>query len=94
MGIGVSCEVKANVVPLAGEGFILAVCKTFSRPFPPIKIGFDCTLVILACVLGLTCQGRLIGVREGTVAAALLVGMVSKQITKWILDPATKKMWG
>lgn len=94
VGSGVSCEVKANVIPLAGEGFILAVCKTFSRPFPPVKIGFDCTLVILACVLGLVCQGRLLGVREGTVAAAILVGMVSKQFTKWILDPAMKRLWG
>ena len=87
VGIGVSCEVKANVIPLAGEGFILAVCKTFSLPFPPIKICFDCTLVALSCILGFAYQGNLIGVREGTIAAALLVGVVAKQITKWIMDP-------
>ena len=91
VGIGISCEVKANVIPLAGEGFILAVCKTFSLPFPTIKVCFDCTLVILACILGFACQGKLIGVREGTIAAALLVGVVSKQITKWVLDPFLHK---
>ena len=92
VGIGVSCEVKANVIPLAGEGFILAVCQTFSVPFPSTKVCFDCTLVALACILGFVCQGRLIGVREGTVAAALLVGVVSKQITKWVLDPLLHKL--
>ena len=60
VGIGVSCEVNADVVPLAGEGFILAVCKVFSRPFPTSKVCFDCTLVFLACVLGLACQGELL----------------------------------
>lgn len=91
VGIGVSCEVTADVIPLAGEGFILAVCKVFSTPFPPSKIGFDCTLVALSCIIGLTCRGRLLGVREGTIAAALLVGLVSKQVTKYVVGPLFQK---
>lgn len=91
VGIGVSCEVNANVIPLAGEGFVLAVCSTWSLPFPPIKISFDCALVAIACVLGLACRGELLGVREGTVAAALLVGLVSKQVTKWLIRPVTAR---
>lgn len=90
VAFGVSCEVKADLVPLAGEGFILAVCRAFHRPFPPTKIAFDCTLVILACILGLVFRGQLLGVREGTIAAAILVGLVSKQITKWVVDPVTR----
>lgn len=93
VGIGVSCEVNANVIPLAGEGFILAVCKIFSRPFPPVKVCFDCSLVIIACALGLLFRGELIGVREGTIAAAILVGLVSKQITKWLIKPLIKRLW-
>ena len=93
VGIGVSCEVNANVIPLAGEGFILAVCKTFSKPFPPMKICFDCTLVILSCILGFAFRGQLLGVREGTIAAALLVGIVSKQVSKWLIEPLAKRFW-
>jgi uncharacterized membrane protein YczE len=92
VGVGVSCEVNANVIPLAGEGFILAVCKTFSLPFPSIKVCFDCTLVALSCILGFVFQGKLIGVREGTIVAALLVGIVAKHITKWIIGPLVKKL--
>ena len=91
VGIGVSCEVNANVIPLAGEGFSLAICEVFSFPFHPVKIGFDCTLVLLSCVLGLVFQGQITGVREGTVAAAIFVGLVSKQATKWIIGPLTKR---
>ncbi len=92
VGIGVSCEVNANVIPLAGEGFILAVCKAFSLPFPSTKIGFDCTLVAFSCILGFVCRGELIGVREGTVAAAILVGLVAKQSTKWLIKPLARRL--
>lgn len=92
VGIGVSCEVNADVVPLAGEGFSLAVCRAFSLPFPPVKVGFDCSLVAISCVLGLVGQGGLLGVREGTVAAAILVGLVSKQVTKRAVKPLMKRI--
>ena len=92
VGIGVSCEVNADVVPLAGEGFSLAVCRAFSFPFPPVKIGFDCSLVAISCLLGLLGKGTLLGVREGTIAAAILVGLVSKQVTKWVVGPLMKRI--
>ena len=91
VGVGVSCEVNADVIPLAGEGFILAVCRAFSRPFSPVKIGFDCTLVAISCLLGFACRGELVGVREGTFAAALLVGLAARQVTKRLIGPLTRR---
>ena len=48
------------------------------------------TLVAIACVLSFVFTGRLQGVREGTVAAALLVGLIAKQLgkmlSKWKLE--------
>ena len=84
VGVGVSFEVTANVVTLAGEGMVLAVCKAFSTPFAPTKVGFDVTLVVVACVLSLGFLGHLEGVREGTVAAAILVGPTSKRVSGWV----------
>ena len=82
VGIGVSCEVTANVVVLAGEGLSLAICKVTGLPFPKVKISFDVSLVVIAILLGLVFLGSIQGVREGTVAAALTVGLVSKQVSK------------
>ena len=48
VGIGVSMEVTANVVVLAGEGMVLAVCQVFPVKFAAGKVGFDVTLVLLA----------------------------------------------
>ena len=82
VGIGVSFEVTANVVTLAGEGAVLALCQVFPVKFPRAKVGFDSALVLLAVVLSLAVLGRLEGVREGTAAAALLVGLVAKQMNR------------
>jgi uncharacterized membrane protein YczE len=47
-----------------------------------MKVCFDVLLVIIAIVIGFVARGELLGVREGTVAAALFVGLLSKQICK------------
>ena len=83
---GVSLEVKAGVVVLAGEGVVLAICKVLPKiKFGYMKAGFDVTLVVIACILSFTFTGHLQGVREGTVAAALLVGLIAKQIGKLLM---------
>ena len=90
VAVGVSLEVKAGVVVLAGEGVVLAICKVLPVKFGYMKGGFDVTLVAVACVLSFVFTGRLQGVREGTVAAALLVGLIAKQLgkmlSKWKLE--------
>lgn len=82
VAIGVSLEVKANVVVLAGEGVVLAICQVIPIKFGYMKVGFDVTLVVIACVLSLVFTGHLYGVREGTIAAAIMVGLIAKQIGK------------
>ena len=83
---GVSLEVKAGVVVLAGEGVVLAICKVLPKiKFGYMKVGFDVTLVVIACILSFTFTGHLQGVREGTAAAALLVGLIAKQIGKLLM---------
>ena len=83
---GVSLEVKAGVVVLAREGVVLAICKVLPKiKFGYMKVGFDVTLVVIACILSFTFTGHLQGVREGTVAAALLVGLIAKQIGKLLM---------
>lgn len=82
VAVGVSCEVIANVVTLAGEGVVLAVCKVLPVRFSTMKVTFDVTLVAVACILSLTFTGEISGVREGTLAAALLVGTLTRQIRR------------
>lgn len=77
VAIGVSFEVAANVVTLAGEGVVLAICKVCPIKFGYMKVAFDVTLVLISCILSLIFLGGLHGVREGTIAAAVFVGLIS-----------------
>lgn len=77
LGLGVSMEVKADVAMVTGEYLVNVISKAIRRDFGLTKVCFDVSLVILACVLSLLFLGRIEGVREGTVAAALLVGPIS-----------------
>lgn len=87
-----SFEVNAKVVTLAGEGAVLAICRVAPIPFPTAKVGFDVTLVVIACILSLVFLGRIVGVREGTVAAALLVGLTAKQVNRGVQEIARRKL--
>lgn len=78
VGIGVSLEVEANFTVVAGEGLVIAITKVFHTKFGITKVAFDVTLVIIALLLSFIFLGRIVGVREGTMAAALFVGQVSK----------------
>lgn len=82
VALGVSVEVTAKLITTAGEGIVLAICKVAPIKFGNMKMTFDLTLVALSIVLSLVFLGHLDGVREGTVAAAILVGQLTKQLTK------------
>ena len=82
IAIGVSLEFTANVLMLAGEGLTAAFSIVTGKKTGDVKVAIDVTLVATAAVLSLVFLRRLEGVREGTVAAALLVGMLCKPINK------------
>lgn len=74
LAAGVFCEAKADVVMMSGEGVVSALSQTFHGDFARMKIFFDSFLVTIGICLSLWYFRDLVGVREGTVAAALLVG--------------------
>ena len=80
VAVGVSCEVAAGAVTLAGEGLILAICKVSKIKFGTLKVIFDSTLVATASLLSFLYLHQLIGVREGTLAAAICVGLLTKRL--------------
>lgn len=78
VALGVSIEVVANVVMLAGEGMVKAIAQVSGREFGKTKIVFDSLLVLIAVVFSLLSMHQIQGVREGTLAAALSVGYLSR----------------
>ena len=82
LGFGVYMEVVADVVMLPGESFVRAIVQTWHTNFGTTKIFFDSSMTIIAGILSFVFSGRLNGVREGTVIAALLVGFIARLFGK------------
>ncbi len=53
-----------------------------------MKVICDCTFVIIATALSFIFLRELQGVREGTLAAAIFVGLIAKQLNKFIVPAA------
>lgn len=82
LGFGVYLEVLADVVMLPGESFVRAVVQTWNTNFGTTKIIFDSSMTVIAGILSFIFWGKLNGVREGTIIAALLVGFIARLFGK------------
>lgn len=78
IAIGVSLYMKPKLLPLPAEGIMQALVDRFGIKFPNAKSGVDTTMVIVAAILSLVFFGKLNGVREGTIIAALGIGQFVK----------------
>lgn len=84
LGFGVYLEVAANVAMLPGESFVCAVSSTWKTEFGTTKVAFDVSMTVIAAGLSFLLAFRLDGVREGTVIAALLVGMIARAFGRMV----------
>ena len=82
LGFGVYLEVLADVVMLPGESFVRAIVQTWNTNFGTTKIIFDTSMAVIAAGLSFLFSGKLNGVREGTIIAALLVGFIARVLGK------------
>lgn len=80
LGFGVFMEMAAGVVMLPGECFVNAISRTFHTDFGRTKVAFDTSITVAAAIIGLILYRELAGVREGTIVAAVLVGMIARRL--------------
>ena len=90
LGFGVFLEVAADVVMLPGEAFVQAVTIRFRTDFGITKVCFDASMAGSALVISLILFHGVIGVREGTIVAALTVGLIAKLFGKALKKPTAK----
>lgn len=77
---GVCLVVKANLVFLAAEGLYQAIAIRYELEFGNCKTYGDIVLVCIAALASWIVLHEVIGVREGTIITALLVGTLVKRI--------------
>lgn len=74
LAFGICLEVIADVTMISAEYTIQFASLRFKKEFGTVKVIFDVTLVLVAAACSWLMSGRIEGVREGTVIAALITG--------------------
>ncbi len=82
VAIGFKLYLHANLIPQAGDGLVNVLTEKTGKSQALIKNIFDICSVVLAIIVSLIFTGKIQGVREGTVIAALGVGRVLAILNK------------
>ena len=76
LAFGIWVQFRGGVAMLPGEAMNRAISKVTGRRYENVKIFFDILYITLAALICLVFLGELKGVREGSVIAALSVGVI------------------
>lgn len=91
LAFGVYLELLGDVGMLSGDAFIKVIAIITNKEYGNVKIITDISMSIISAGLAVAILHRLVGVREGTIIAALIVGIIIKYFKK-ILRPMAKKI--
>ena len=89
LGFGIWVQFMGGVAMLPGEAMNRAISTVTGRKYENIKVLFDVIYIVVAVVICLVAIGRLSGVREGSVIAAVAIGNIIK-IYNWIYSKIRK----
>lgn len=88
LSLSIVLYVDVKIVPMPAEGLVACISEKFGKPFSTVKMCFDCTSVAVGLTLCLLFLGKVVGIREGTVITAVLVGkltgLIRKLISPWL----------
>lgn len=92
VAIGMSLYLNADLINMPMEGMTIAIQqKVLSKwSYYDVKVLLDCIVVGIGIILSFAFKGKLVGIREGIVLSALLIGWVMKKIEKVIKQVVEK----
>lgn len=91
IGLSLVLYIDVQLVPMPAEGLVGCVAEKLGKPFSTMKTLFDCTSVLVGAVLCFVFLGKLVGIREGTVITAVLVGRMMGIFRKY-MSPMIRKV--
>ena len=78
LAFGIWVQLKGAVAMLPGEAMNRAISMVTGRQYENIKIFFDILYIAISAIICFVFLGRLEGVREGSIIAAIAVGNIIK----------------
>lgn len=93
LALGAWLEVVADVVMLPGDAFTRVLARVTGIEFGKVRVVSDVTMSAIAAALCLVFLRALVGVREGTLISALLVGNIIRAYAR-LLGPLARRLVG
>lgn len=93
IALNIVLQAIGNVAKLPCDAFVMILAARINKKLGWVKLAFDAFLVITAAIMSLLCSGfsEIIGIREGTVLGALMIGPMIQVLmpyfaffTRWI----------
>ena len=76
LALGIWLQFRGGVAMLPGEAMNRVISQVSGKRYENVKIAFDIAYIAVSAGICLLFTGKLQGVREGSIAAALLVGNI------------------
>lgn len=81
LGIGIGLLLLANYVMMPADNLVKVLATVvLKKDFGKVKVAFDVTLVCIAAVTSLIFLHEIVGIREGSLIAALTVGIIARTV--------------
>ena len=90
LAFGIWIQLKGAVAMLPGEAMNRAISMVTGKRYENVKIFFDILYIAIAAIICLVFIGRLEGVREGSIFAAVAVGNMIK-VYNYIYNKMTER---
>lgn len=90
LAFGIWIQFKGGVAMLPGEAMNRAISTVTGKKYENIKVFFDVFYIVVSAIICFVAFGKLIGVREGSIIAALAIGNIIKLYNR-AFDAITKK---
>ncbi|WP_459689609.1 YczE/YyaS/YitT family protein [Agathobaculum sp. TL06] len=79
IALGIELYTNVGLIPMPSDGLVLCLCHSLGGvPYHKVKIVFDCTAVCIGVVVAVLTTGQVVGVREGTVLTAIMLGPTTR----------------
>ena len=91
IGFSLVLYIDVQLAPMPAEGLVGCLSEKLHKPFSSMKTLVDCSSVLIGAVLSLLFLRKLVGIREGTILTALLVGKMMGLLRKPV-SPLIRKI--
>lgn len=90
LAFGIFLLIKADFVMMPGDFLVRIISKVAKKNFGHVKIGFDCIIVAAAAIVSFASLQCIVGIREGSLVAAVLVGFIVNFYSRLFTRPGLK----